>query len=250
MTSGWSQFIQYHLSEATSIFEGSSQNALAPIAKSLGVLAVSGEDAMTFLQGQLTCDLQQLSDKQASPGGLCDVKGRVTANFVLIQQDDQYLLILPQDMLEIAHKRLKKYALFSKIKLSDVTQNWHFLISQPTEPSPSEYALSQHNKRIEIHYPGLFSLHISQEAASLIQFVEQARQQGATLFTENFWHYKTIQTKLASVHPQTSGLFTPQMLELEKYAGVSFNKGCYLGQEIIARTHHLGKLKRHLQGST
>ena len=77
-------------------------------------------------------------------------------------------------------------------------------------------------------------------------YCQTAKQNGATLVNGNWWQLQMINAGLAVVHPTTSGLFTPQMLSLEKFSGVSFSKGCYLGQEIIARTQHLGKLKRHL----
>lgn len=252
MTTDWSYFIQNQPAKSTSTFNNLLENAYAPINNSLGLLAVTGTDAKIFLQGQLTCDLMALTTTPAvTPGALCNPKGRVKANFVLFTYQDNFFLILPQDSLQIAHKHLKKYALFSKVNLSDVSKEWNGVVygGAKTVPQSTEYSISQQGDAFIIRYPSPhpFSLTLSQNDRTLIQWVQEKQQAGAIQVTEAFWPYLNTRARLANVLPETSGLFTPQMLALEKYHGVSFSKGCYIGQEIIARTQHLGKLKRHLQ---
>jgi tRNA-modifying protein YgfZ len=146
------------------------------------IICISGSDANTFLQGQATCDINQLTTTP-SIGACCNLKGRIVANFWIWQQADNFLLALPKSMTSILTQHLEKYALFSKVTLS-----------------PTDITLP----RIDVDFTPVWIL------------------------------------------PETTEKLTPQMIDLQKQGGVSFTKGCYLGQEIIARTEHLGQLKRHL----
>lgn len=150
-------------------------------------LIISGLDAATFLQGQLTCDVLKLKNNEITLGAACNRQGRIVANFWLQRCGENYHLKLPNETINVLETHLKKYALFSKVQFEKKTSDE------------------------EINYLDLIS-------------------RGITL-----------------ILPQTTAQFTPQMINFEKLGGVSFNKGCYLGQEIVARTEHLGKLKRHLK---
>ncbi len=155
----------------------------------MSILHITGQDADTFLQGQLTCDVLALSAEKRCFTACCDQKGRMLATFWVQKIQNGYALQLPSNMLALLAAHLKKYAIFSKVILEEqITQD---LIASST----------------------------------LYEDVQQGR---------------------VYLQPSTSLLFTPQMINLEKNGGVSFTKGCFLGQEIIARTQHLGQLKRHL----
>ncbi len=153
-------------------------------------IVISGPDALSFLQGQLTCDVTK-SSAIPSLAAYCDIKGRVLANFWITHLDAAYQLYLPCDMVECVMTTLKKYGIFSKVTIA----------AQPVDAMPAAINLS---------------------------------------------YLEYIQKGIVFIVPATSLLFTPQMINLEKLGGVSFDKGCYLGQEVVARTQHLGQLKRHL----
>lgn len=158
-------------------------------------LLVSGPDATTFLQGQLTCDVNALTSTPLF-AGYCNHKGRLIANFWIKAVDEGFALILPSNMFNLLEAPLKKFGAFSKIELT----------------------------RTDIN-----------------SFTDNTN-----IVDDTTWHADNLTHGRVYIYPQTQLLFTPQMINLEKWGGVSFSKGCYVGQEIIARTQNLGKLKRHL----
>lgn len=172
----------------------------------LGLLKVTGPEAKKFLQGLITCDVEQVAINQSCYGAHCNPKGRILFNFQIFYDGQDYFLILPLIMLETAQASLQKYALFSKVSLQDVTDDW-----------PSSLSNNDHNKTL---------LTTKNPSLSLLQ---------------------NIQAGIAIILPPTSGVFTPHDIDLPKLNGVGFKKGCYIGQEVIARMEYLGKLKNHLQ---
>lgn len=213
------------------------------------MIAVEGLDREAFLQGQVTADVRALSATKASAAALCDIKGRVQATFILMKQEDRYYLIVPLENLSNTLSRLKKYALFSKVTLSDVSSHWYFsAVEKPTPPSAEILTLHQQGFVSSLTLPGDHArlLLLSQDQTLLETAADEKSKAGFTEDSEAAWQLANIKARWASILPATTALFTPQMLALEKQGGVSFSKGCYLGQEIIARTEHLGKLKRHL----
>ncbi|AAO89982.1 YgfZ/GcvT domain-containing protein [Coxiella burnetii] len=165
-----------------------------------GFILVKGENAATFLQGQLTCDVREINEIRGALGACCDPKGRMVANFFVFQKNKDYYFLLPKSMISITIAHLKKYAVFSKVEL--------LAVNEAETYSLPEITLKE--------------------------------------LDENDWRSLNVRAGLVWVYPQTSGKLIPQMINLQKWGGISFTKGCYIGQEIIARTEHLGKLKRHL----
>jgi tRNA-modifying protein YgfZ len=158
---------------------------------SQGLLKISGDDAKKLLQGQLTCDLEQIT-AEASFGAHCNPQGRVISFFRIFKVSPDYYLQMPRCLIPIALKALQKYAIFYKAILSDVSVN----------------------------YP------------DLLKPVEKEHD---------------IKANIPAIYPETSGKFLPHDLNLHELKDtISFEKGCYTGQEIIARMQHLGKIKRHL----
>ncbi len=209
----------------------------------LGVLSISGPECKTFTQGLITIDVLALSETQASLAALCDAKGRMFANFLVFYHDQTLHFLLPQAMIKLVEKNLKKYALFSKVTL--ITENWYALATQCQQTSNNPvFSVNNNQMVLTITYPdnqGQRLLKISKNQNALATDADQY-----TIMTQQAWERANINSGIAKLTPQTQGLFTPQMINLDKLNGISFNKGCYLGQEIIARTQHLGKLKRHL----
>jgi folate-binding protein YgfZ len=171
----------------------------------LGLIAISGPDAEKFLQGQLTCDVRDVNEQQSRLGAYCNHQGRVQATFRLFQHDGSYYLLLPVSMVSTTLALLQKYALFSKVTLTEATQN--LTITDIPGDNPE--------KRIVLN-------------------IDTA-----------VWELNHILAGIPTIYPETVGLFTPHMLNYDRF-GVSFNKGCYMGQEVVARTQYLGKAKQHM----
>ncbi|WP_431702056.1 YgfZ/GcvT domain-containing protein [Pseudomonas sp. BR20] len=218
-----------------------------------GVLAVRGSDAAKFLQGQLTCNLNYLSDTQASLGARCTQKGRMQSSFRILLQGDGVLLAMATELLEPQLADLKKYAVFSKSKLTDESAAWvRFGVTD------GDHALSGLGLELPAETDSvartehLIAIRVSPARAELWVPAGQAdsvRSQLAAQLTQtdlNNWLLGQIRAGIGQVMPQTRELFIPQMLNLQAVGGVSFKKGCYTGQEIVARMQYLGKLKRRL----
>lgn len=218
-----------------------------------GVLAVRGADAAKFLQGQLTCNLNYLSDTQASLGARCTQKGRMQSSFRILLQGDGVLLAMASELLEPQLADLKKYAVFSKSKLTDESAAWvRFGLSNADQALASLGLELPAETDSVARSDTLIAIRVSPGRSELWVPVEQAEAVRAQLATQlqpadlNQWLLGQIRAGIGQVMPQTRELFIPQMLNLQAVGGVSFKKGCYTGQEIVARMQYLGKLKRRL----
>ncbi|WLH19880.1 CAF17-like 4Fe-4S cluster assembly/insertion protein YgfZ [Pseudomonas simiae] len=218
-----------------------------------GVLAVRGADAAKFLQGQLTCNLNYLSDTQASLGARCTQKGRMQSSFRILLQGDGVVLAMATELLEPQLADLKKYAVFSKSKLTDESAAWVRFGLMNAEPALTSLGLELPAETDSVvRSDTLIAIRVSPDRAELWVPAEQGdavrNQLAATLEQTdlNEWLLGQIRAGIGQVMPQTRELFIPQMLNLQAVGGVSFKKGCYTGQEIVARTQYLGKLKRRL----
>lgn len=204
----------------------------------LSCIKITGSNAAIFLQGQLTCDVMALSSTHCSLGAHCDHKGRMQINFWLWRVQDDFYLLLPSNMVEMALTNLRKYAVFSKVTLT-----------------PREKVIMGVRETAEIALPeGEGNFHVGEEYVAIRTFDQRfliiadkaISLAESSRITKQDWNTADIAAGFCFLQPETSDLFTPQMLNLQKLGGVSFTKGCYIGQEIVARTEHLGKLKRHL----
>jgi len=218
-----------------------------------GILAVRGPDASKFLQGQLTCNLNYLSDTQSSLGARCTQKGRMQSSFRILLQGDGVLLAMAHELLEPQLADLKKYAVFSKAKLSDESAQWvRFGLGDADATLLSlGLALPEEAGNL-VRNNDLIAVRVSPGRAELWAPAAQAdtlRGQLAAQLPEgdlNHWLLGQVRAGIGQVMPATRELIIPQMLNLQAIGGVSFKKGCYTGQEIVARMQYLGKLKRRL----
>lgn len=224
----------------------------------LGIIKAEGSDAEKFLQGQLTCDVREVSELQSRLGAHCDHKGRMQAIFKLFKYQNDYYFQISKNLIEHLLQCLKKYAVFSKVTLTDVSEDWQQIGINGTESiSILKELISEKlpekidgvvclNNLVIIQLPGnvprfcLLGSNLTIE--SLKQFL-LTRCQHAEF---SYWQSLDIAAGIPSLFPETIGLFTPQQINFTSINGVSFNKGCYTGQEIIARMHYLGKLKQHM----
>ncbi|PIB46126.1 aminomethyltransferase [Pseudomonas sp. 2822-15] len=218
-----------------------------------GVLAVRGSDAAKFLQGQLTCNLNYLSDTQASLGARCTQKGRMQSSFRILLQGDGVLLAMATELLEPQLADLKKYAVFSKSKLTDESAAWARFGLSNADQTLATFGLElPADTDSVVRTDTLIAIRVSVNRAELWVPAEHAETVGQQLASQlqqadlNAWLLGQIRAGIGQVMPQTRELFIPQMLNLQAVGGVSFKKGCYTGQEIVARMQYLGKLKRRL----
>jgi folate-binding protein YgfZ len=218
-----------------------------------GVLAVRGSDASKFLQGQLTCNLNYLDQAHASLGARCTQKGRMQSSFRILLQGDGCLLAMVRELIEPQLADLKKYAVFSKSKLTDESAAWVRFGLQQADALLADLglalgadtdAMAQHEALLAVRVsPGRAELWVPAEQAAEVQAKLAAQLPEAPL---DAWLLGQVRAGIGQVMAPTRELFIPQMLNLQAVGGVSFKKGCYTGQEIVARMQYLGKLKRRL----
>jgi len=218
-----------------------------------GVLAVRGADASKFLQGQLTCNLNYLSDTQASLGARCTQKGRMQSSFRILLEGDGVLMAMATELLEPQLADLKKYAVFSKSKLTDESAVWVRFGLEHADAALISLGLElPADTDSVVRNDGLIAIRVSPERAELWVAADRADAIKGKLSAQlaegnlNQWLLGQIRAGIGQVMPSTRELFIPQMLNLQAVGGVSFKKGCYTGQEIVARMQYLGKLKRRL----
>ncbi|MBC3208357.1 folate-binding protein YgfZ [Pseudomonas sp. SWRI111] len=218
-----------------------------------GVLAVRGADAGKFLQGQLTCNINYLSDTRASLGARCTQKGRMQSSFRILLEGDGLVLAMASELLEPQLADLKKYAVFSKSKLTDESAAWVRFGVEHGDAVLTGIGLELPAETDSVvRNDGLIAIRVSPQRAELWVPADRADAIKGTLSTElpeaqlNQWLLGQIRAGIGQVMPSTRELFIPQMLNLQAVGGVSFKKGCYTGQEIVARMQYLGKLKRRL----
>ncbi|MBM7060402.1 folate-binding protein YgfZ [Pseudomonas sp. UL073] len=218
-----------------------------------GIFAVRGPEAAKFLQGQLTCNLDYLNASQSSLGARCTSKGRMLSSFRILPEGDGYLLALDAPLVEAQLADLKKYAVFSKCSLANESAQWvRFGLSSGDSVLPGLGLELPAGDGTITRANGLLAIRLSDgrlelwapagEAESLHQRL-QAQLPEAPL---NDWLFGQIRAGIGQVVGATRELFIPQMLNLQAVGGVSFKKGCYTGQEIVARMQYLGRLKRRL----
>ncbi len=231
------------------------------------MISVSGVDAEKFLQGQLTVNLKTVTPNQSQLGAHCNLKGRMQSLFRLVtlsKQDDiqRYLLIAPTAMINPALAALKKYAMFSKVNLmpaEDFTlfgligdTAASFLAEQFVTPGIRDLAVNGVLDLMTSHSLVICRLPGPVQRFMLIVANTQAESFALTFkgvteaISETIWELCDIEAGIPTIYPETEDLFLPHHANLPQLLGVSFDKGCYLGQEIIARMHYKGKIKRHL----
>ncbi|CAI3787337.1 tRNA-modifying protein YgfZ [Pseudomonas sp. MM227] len=218
-----------------------------------GVLAVRGSDAGKFLQGQLTCNLNYLDEHTASLGARCTQKGRMQSSFRILLQGDGCVLAMARGLLEAQLADLKKYAVFSKSKLTDESDAWVRFGVQHGDGALNALGLDLPlDTDAVVRHGALIAVRVSPARAELWAPAEQAENLAARLAEQlaqgslDDWMLGQIRAGIGQVLEPTRELFIPQMLNLQAVGGVSFKKGCYTGQEIVARMQYLGKVKRRL----
>jgi hypothetical protein len=201
-----------------------------------GVVRAQGADAASFLHGQLTQDIANLPQDAARLAGYCTAKGRLLATMLVWRgnAEDELLLALPAELLAATVKRLSMFVLRAKCKLSDASSE--FTVYGLQGQGGAAWTLRREGAAFEIALPGT-------ARALRVQPADAPAPTGAPLSPEA-WARGDVLAGLAWVRGATVEAFVPQMLNLEVLGGVNFQKGCYPGQEIVARSQYRGTLKR------
>lgn len=252
---------QYATDQSVS-FPANSTNSADTTLTVLGhyaLIAFIGADSGKFLQGQTTCNIKDISTEKSLPGACCSPKGRMYCNFQLaLDTQDQYWLRLRRDVLDNSLQTLNKYlALFRGSKAINCADthivlglsgtNAGKIIGELIGNCPQQrnssaandemiaICIDEQSFRYEVWLP------ISKAIELWPRLIAQCQPENS-----NNWILANIRAGLGDVHPETHDEFVPQMLNLQALNGISFNKGCYTGQEIVARMHYLGKLKKRM----
>lgn len=232
-------------------------NVFADLSHS-GMIAVHGKDAEAFLQGQFSNDVKQLDSHTGQLGSYCNAKGRMIANFRMHQRGDTWYLRLPAELVETLLNKLRMFVLRSDVTLEDAGEAWIRMGSSgPEAAAEVETAIGRPAPRnidealegdawTVIRLPGIhprFDIYATLDAARKIWDALNVRSApvGAPA-----WDLLSIMAGVPTIMLATSELFVPQMANMQILGGVSFKKGCYPGQEVVARMQYLGKLKRRM----
>src|SRR3974390_2861947 len=205
--------------------------ATLPTLDSLSALAIAGGDAVAFLQGQLSNDLQSLNADRTLLASCNSAQGRVQAILRLIERQDGIVALLPTSLVDQTLLRLRKYVLRSKVVLSDM--RGHFAAYWPT---------SQQLHTLDLPQPVGPEDHVERDGISIVRWPDPKERYlllgpvgAAGGDASEAWRLADIGAGLAQVYPQTHEMFVAQMLNLDLVNGISFEKGCYTGQEIVPR---------------
>lgn len=221
----------------------------------LGVIAFRGDEAATFLQGQLTNDVRSLHADGAQWNGYCSPKGRLLGNFLMWRQGEDYCLQLSGDILAGVLKRLSMFILRAKVQGRDASDETVRLVvagkqaqtavsaAMGAVPETAMRSVSTDAGQVIRVGEDKFVLSIAPERAAAVW---RALRQSATPVGAPVWDWLRLNAGIPMIVAATQEQFVPQMVNLEVIGGVSFQKGCYPGQEIVARSQYLGKLKRRM----
>ncbi|MFI4922857.1 MAG: YgfZ/GcvT domain-containing protein [Burkholderiales bacterium] len=214
-----------------------------------------GEDSRAFLHSQLSSDVQNLAMATAQYSSYCTSKGRVLASFLLWQSTEGYFAQLHSGLHESIQSRLAKFVLRSKVKIGDASgthislglagNNAEMLAKKCFVAFPQSVLGAAHDESVTL-------IRLSPDRFQIITTSEQAPalweklSRSATAVGNQCWDWLNIRNGIPVITSATQDQFVPQMLNMEIIGAVSFNKGCYPGQEVIARTQYLGMLKRRM----
>ena len=233
---------------------GKNSTVLADLSQ-LGLIAFNGEETVSFLQGQLTNDVRQLHANSAQWNGYCSPKGRLLGNFLMWRQHDDIVLQLSGDIRESVQKKLAMFIMRTKTRARDASdENVRLVIAGPqaliavqtalgaVPDAPMHVASTDFGYVIRVSEDKLV-LSLSPDSA---ERVWQTLAQTAAPVGAPVWDGLRLNAGIPMITAATQDEFVPQMVNLEVIGGVSFQKGCYTGQEIVARSQYLGKIKRRM----
>lgn len=219
----------------------------------LSVIHVTGDEANKYLQGQITVNIDQLVQEQALLGCHCDFKGKTWNIFYALGTLNDIHLICHQQSVENSLRELKKYGVFSKVEIADSTNDWVFLGGAGQHLTyiiaTLFNAIPSIDKQVITSDSG-FVMYLQSPTPRYLLMLKRGVAQA---FVDEYpfpitgaaeWNCLDIQAGIANIQEATSNQFVPQMMNMQSLEAIDFKKGCYMGQEVVARTKYLGKNKR------
>lgn len=252
----WLEFLNSEGINVDKVLELNGNTIMAPL-DNYGVIRVSGEDRLDFLQNQFSNDVRTVSESHSQLNAYCSPKGRVLALFRLIMQSDNYFLVLPLERLQATLNRLKMFVLRSKVTLEDASHEIGVLglagskatsavnTLVATAPSQVDDSVSVDSLSV-IRTPGEPPRYTLIGDYQTLKSAWSKCKEFAQPVSGSHWTYQNIQAGVPEVLEANSDEFVPQMLNLHSLNAINFKKGCYPGQEVVARMHYLGKQKRRM----
>ena len=234
-----------------------NDNFIAPLTH-YGILTIEGPDSATFLQGQTTCNINDIDDRHSVPGAYCTAKGRLVSSFHAARSDgEHYHLRMRRDIVDNTQQVLGKYIVFSKAEQRNDCEefivfglqgeNAKIAIAEAFGSAPvKQHECIGNNGNIAIaidESTPRFECWIRQEAVATLW---PPLSKNLTPVGSSVWERLIIELGLGQISKPTIEMFIPQMLNMHLTGEISFNKGCYTGQEVVARMHYRGKLKRQM----
>jgi folate-binding protein YgfZ len=220
-----------------------------------GLIGYSGEEAGAFLHNQLTCDVAALEVNRSVYGSYCTPKGRILATFLLWRTGTGYVMQLPASLRESIQKRLAMYVLRSKVKITDAGSNWIQVgLAGADAAAHLERTLGAvpHNEHQLLQTPEATVIHLPRERYAILiardsgPATAEKLKDGTDIVSPDHWSWLDIRAGVPVITLPVQEQFVPQMVNMDLIGGLSFSKGCYPGQEIVARTHFLGRLKQRM----
>ena len=244
--------------------QGSSALFTRYVGLDLAVFSAAGQDMLTFLQSQLTQDVARLQKDEAALAGYCTAQGRLLANMVLAPTatENFVLGLIKTDVLPAFLKRLKMFVLRSKVSLEVTEQTVSGIAVATDDLDRAEQALGHALPRTvwasvaaddgvwvaaPSAEPALTRFWWIADATQTDALTKRLGDELTTLNDQTTWHVMDLQAGLPWIEASTQDLFIPQTVNLDLIEGVSFTKGCYPGQEVVARAHYRGTVKRRMQ---
>lgn len=226
----------------------------------IGSIEFTGADTAEFLQGQVTCDINLLSDTKSSIGAYCNAKGRAISVFRVFRFAQSFYWLMSEDLTPAVIKRLQMYVLRCDVKINAQSDQWCLMGISPIPPelpidptkiltSPAELDQFKSTKDIAMFRPSQYSdrmLLWGKPEAVMAIWDDLSESQHYVPLSPLKWQHANILDGIPEINSETCERFIPQMINLDALQGISFKKGCYTGQEIVARMHSLGKLKKRM----
>ncbi len=264
MHNDWKRFLESHAASITDdgwvSFEQRQpafKSALCDLSY-LGLIRITGKDSIDFLQGQFTNDITTLTAQQCQLSACCNPKGHILANgWFFHRDDDEILFQLPGTTLPTLLKRLSMFVFRAAVKLTDASdeliriglvgshareQLGQILPNLPTASQP----VAQAGDLTIVQLPGSLPRFEIIGPQPSIEKIWKALSTVAAPTNSRFWALQDIRAGIPTIYPATVEAFIPQMVNMQLLNGISFSKGCYCGQEVVARTQHRGTLKRRM----
>ena len=266
MNSDWQNFlirqgaiieggVTSHFGDHAAELNSTAQNTVLCDLSQFGILRVSGDDAESFLQNLLSNDIREVSATRAQLSSLNTAKGRMLATLLIWRDGDEYLLQLPRVLAEAIRKKLGMYVLRAKVKIADASDE--IILFGLSGANAQEILNKQFGALPQLPH-GIIGI-----AQGSVMRISDTRFQINTtaphavalwkLLSQHVqpvgsacWDWFNIRSGIPVILPQTQEQFVAQMVNFELIGGVNFKKGCYPGQEIVARMQYLGKVKRRM----